>query len=786
MAKKIQNKILTVVVFAALALGSLQFVTWISRMAFENTCITLQEQYIGTEVSEVVDTIENSVSFGKELKNYYGMDELFNQVCKISEGNIEAAVLNKKGKPLYLSFEDSKKSRKLLSWIYMADYQEKVAKVKGKNITGENVSLGNYESLVFPIYQGEKEVVGHFLVIYQQKSLLGKNDFSFLEKVKWVIWGAVVIFLSIFVFSEKEKMQGYMRYVPIVFIMIGMLVHMLFMYQIYRDKYSVMVSKNAKSAAAYLQSSVDNLLKKGLPVERVAEISDYLNQKVKNNVAIESIAIVQSYYNTNGKAENKDASILNLEVADGLAQLNVVVSRSYITEKVLMMTLTFGAVFIICLMITYELTHLAEVISVRADKGFNRETKEQLGAVGVQIKLLSFLTYTAIYTSMSYTAVIMRNRDASLFGLSKTVSASLPLTVELLSIMLCSIVIQKIFQNMKLDHLLLFVFSFLILGNIACLSASSPYVLLCLRACSGIGFGFLKYWLNSIVSAGSEDAKAVSRNYAQLNAGLLGGITVGASLGSILAQSFGYLFNYFFTGVLCALVMVFSLIVMPWRMLNARRKSLVEDAKKQPVRMMEVFKNQTSFKAILLGCIPLNIGLMYVVAFLPVYMDNIGQPSIATSYAYLFNGLAGVYLGVAMVERSGKFSKKLSASFTLLLAAIGILILVPSSNVWLVLLSAGIMGLFDGYGTPVITSFFTDLPYVKKADTASMLTVFNSVGSAVQILCPMLYNMLILPNGGTRYLFLFGICYVAVAIVFLCAFGKKELLQETEGEGDFI
>lgn len=779
MTKKIQNKILTAIVFAVLAFGSLQFVTWISQMAFENTCIELQEQYIGTEVSEVIGTIENSVNFGKEIENYYGMDELLNQVCKISEGNLRAAVLDKKGEPLYLSFQKSEQNQNLLSQIYAESYQMEIAKVTSESITGEKITLGDQESLVFPIYKEQKELVGHFIVVYQQKALLESNNFSALEWMKWMIWGIVSVLLALFCFckSDEEQKQWYIKYLPVIVIMFGMFVNILFMFQTYKDKYSDMVSRNAASAAVYIQGSVDDLLDKGLPVTRVNEVSDYLYQKVESNVAIESIAIVQSYYNTSELSPSESSSVLNLDLANGQAQLNVVVSQSYITEKILMMSLTFGAVFVICLMITYELTHLAEIISVRLNKEFNQETGAQMEAVGVQIKLLSFLAYTAIYTSMSYTAVIMRNWDASLFGLSKAVSASLPLTIELLCIMLCSVVVQKVFKDMNLNRLMLFAFAFLILGNAACITASSPYILLCLRAFCGIGFGFLKYWLNSIVSAGSKDSEAVGRNYAQLNAGLLGGITVGASLGSILSQSLGYQFNYFFTGILCALTLVFALFALPWKMLNTRKGRLVESTGGQSAKIMDVFKNKTALKSILLGDIPLNIGLMYVVAFLPVYMDNIGQPTIATSYAYLINGLAGVYLGVAMMGLLKKLSRKISCTITLLLGASGILILVLGSNVGIALLSAGIMGLFDGYGTPTITSFFTSLPHVQRADTASMLTVFNSVGSAVQIVCPMLYNMLIQPDGSTGYLLIFGICYVIVAILFFGLFQKKELLQ---------
>ena len=181
----------------------------------------------------------------------------------------------------------------------------------------------------------------------------------------------------------------------------------------------------------------------------------------------------------------------------------------------------------------------------------------------------------------------------------------------------------------------------------ACTAASSPYVLIGLRAFCGIGFAFLKYWMNLLVAAGSRDAEGVRENCARLNGGLLGGITVGASLGAILAQAMGYQSNYYFTVLISVGVMAVMLLCVPFRFLDARRgpgEAAVRSEKKE-----RIFTNAAVLKVLLLGCVPLNIGLMYVVAFLPVYMDNAGQPALATSYAYLVNGLSGVYLGVVLV-----------------------------------------------------------------------------------------------------------------------------------------
>lgn len=75
------------------------------------------------------------------------------------------------------------------------------------------------------------------------------------------------------------------------------------------------------------------------------------------------------------------------------------------------------------------------------------------------------------------------------------------------------------------------------------------------------------------------------------------------------------------------------------------------------------------------------------------------------------------------------------------------------------------MGLFDGFGTPSVTSYFTGLA-ADKSQTAGMLTMFHMTGSGVQILCPMLYNLMIQPDGSKIYLAVFGAVYLVLAGMF--------------------
>ena len=82
-----------------------------------------------------------------------------------------------------------------------------------------------------------------------------------------------------------------------------------------------------------------------------------------------------------------------------------------------------------------------------------------------------------------------------------------------------------------------------------------------------------------------------------------------------------------------------------------------------------------------------------------------------------------------------------------------------------------------------VTGYFTGMPEIQKRDTAGMLTIFNSVGSGVQILCPMLYNVLIQPDGRTWPLRVFGMCYIGAAALFLLLMGGGRGLALRPKEG---
>ncbi|WP_176762243.1 MFS transporter [Eubacterium oxidoreducens] len=695
-------------IYAVIIIVTLLFLFWISKMAYRNTALELEKEYIQTLAEECVTNIETSIRYGKELSNYYGLDEELRTISGYQNQGIGVVVTDADTEMITAVFGDKEDesnqtayNKDMLTWLYAYLGQEQNAEFE-KNVYAKEVSMGSYDGIIYEISDSEGGIEGYLFVLYDSGTLVDVSDVSLLS-------------LS----SDYEKM----------------------------------IQQSVSNTQQHVQEEIDALMDKGLGTSEIAELSEHFDEVAARNDAVSEITIAN------------DGTVT--------AQLDL----TYVHEKQKYFLMYLVAIIIICIIIGVEFTNLIPAILDKIHK--RRQHKQSYytkKGIGGSIRVLSFVMYTAIYISMPYAAIVMRQNNMRVFSLSESLSSSLPLTVELIAVLVVSLIVQRIYANKNPYVLMGAAAVMLIVGNLACAGVSSPYMLILLRMFCGIGFAFLKYVFNSLVSLGSDSDTDVKEHFAGLNAGLLGGITVGSSLGSILAGVFGYLGNYLFTGVIILIVFALSPIFVAWKELNDKRAYQVVETK-QSISLIEVLRNRQYRWVIILTDIPLNIGLMYVVAFLPVYMGIIGQQSIVTSYAYLVNGIAGLYMGVWLVKRLKKLHKNKAVAVAIFMGAAGFLVLLIGKSAIVVLISAVILGVFDGFGTPTLTGNFASMGEKNKDDKAALLTIYGSIGSAVQIICPALYGVLANSEGDMIPMTIFGAIYAMFGVVFLI-FGALFLKEE--------
>ncbi len=729
------------------------FSFWISEMAFWNSRMDLAEQYVATQADEIVEHIETSVKYGKSLSNYHGIDKELGGITQINDKVIGAVVLDGEGNVTAGNLpEDESVAYDMLTSVYdfFGRHTGEDIEALTADRNGVKVTLDDRQGLLYEIHNKNGGSEGDLLVIYSRKGIADYQSDSAGLVMFGIIYAValVVLALSSRLIRHKNSL--------VVVIMCAMLAMIAYSFMGFSNKYRNLIEDNAYRTQNFMQATVDDLTGKGLPTDELDRFSDYYDQVAERNEAVSDIEVT----------------------ADGKVEVSI--NYDYVKDKLRFLALTFGAIFAVCLMITFEITRVITVLTkdnLIADN--NEPVPDQVKmdisrtmVSSAMIRVLAFLMYTAIYTSMPYAAVIFRQEELSVFGLSVSVSSSIPLTVELVVILLVSLLIRNIYSKDKPIYLFAASTIAIILGNFACSRTDSPYLIILLRAFCGVGFAVLKFFFNKQVAACSRNNDEIRRNFANMNAGLLGGITVGSSLGSILAGIFGYFGNYSFTAILVLITLIPGCILLKNKDIYVESEDEYSDDS-HGVTVMEILKNKTLRRAIILTDIPLNVGLMYVVAFLPIYMGVIGKPAIATSYAYLINGLFGVYIGVFMMMLLRKLTVKKSVILSILIGAAGMLCLLFGQGIPVVIMSAAIMGLFDGYGTPTLTGYFTGLARESASDSAGAISIYGSIGSAVQIVCPALYSILAQPDGSLVPITIFGLCFAGFGLAFLIG-GKKK------------
>lgn len=785
-----------ILIFTALIITAFLFVWWMSSSNFEGSYREITQQYYGVVAGQVVSELESSIKYGKSLDSFYNISGIFGKLTALLPAHVKAVILNGKGEVLYTSFAGEANGND-----YAKALQNPLVAAKLKNMPeGQSYAAlveGSYEIMILPISGKNNTVIGSFTLIYPVTAVSDELQPQHMENLRLSVLVLVIPLLALIIFlcfapvadepgkgekktAEKgERWQNVRReliyLVPALIVMLGIGVQSTIMYNHYQVKYKSAISEGARGILAYIENSITSMHHKGVSYDKMSGLSDYLTAKARNTPIIWNIRIYNTIADTEDALERENQWVISAPLAPEMKgdklQVEIQISQEYMKNKMFNMFLVFLVTIIVSGVVIYELMRLPDIMLFRKGKQFNMGTELQYEKVTVSLRIISFIAFMGMYTSMPFSAILMRQWDAKLFGLSTDMTASLPMTLELVAIMLFSMVFARLFGRTGLMPFLLASGIFIIAGNALSGTASGPLQIIFFRVICGIGFAGIKHVMNNMISSSSGDSTRTGLHIAGMNAGLLGGIMCGGSLGAVIANSMGISFTYMFTAGILVVFAAVTLYITPWKLMRQNMLAAAPLQGKAPRGgTLGLLLKGKVLKYLVMVTLPLNIGLMFIVAFVPGYVQKMSLPVILISYGYIVNGLLGIYLGPLMVKLlAGSLSRSANVAVMLALGGIAILMFGIYPSVGVILLSTALMGLFDGFGSPVSTDYFIQMPEIKdKMGVSSSLTVLGVVGNATQMLSPMLYGglMMVTVTAGVNALLILGAVYLAFAVVF--------------------
>jgi len=782
--------------FTALIVSAFLFVWWMSSSDFEGSYREISQQYYGVIGGQVVNEVETSIKYGKELDSFYDVSSIFGKLTTLLPTHVKAVITNSRGEILYTSFDSSVDKKD-----YLAVFQNPHVLAKVQNLSNEqnytSLEQDKYEIMLLPISDKNQTVVGSFSLIYPAAAIIEELKAERMGNLKISLLVLIIAVFILIIFlsfvpipDEKDKdpkerrqrntpwarrRQLTMFIAPALIIMLGIAVQSTIMYNQYQIKYKTALSESAHGILTYVNNSIASLHQKGVPYEKMQGMSDYLTSKVKETPILWNIRVYKAIADT-GEALNRAntwgiSAPLAPEVKSEKMQVEIQISQEYLDRKMLNMLLEFMATLIVSAVVIFEVMRLPDILIFRRSNQFNTSSPEQYHKITASLRILSFVAFMGMYASMPFSAILMRHWEARIFGLSTDIAAILPMTLELLAVMLFSMLFARFFSRSGQKTFIYGAGFLIILGNALCAVATGPLQLILFRGVCGIGFAGLKHVLNTVISLGTEGDERTGLNIASMNAGLLGGIMCGGSIGALITNSMGMSFTYLFTAGILFVFIIMILFTIPWKLLKQNMKN---NKVKEEIGVKGTFHallNGKVLKYLIMVTLPLNLGLMFIVAFIPGYIQKMNLPVIIISYGYLFNGLAGIYLGAFLAKKmTEKLGRNLCVSVMLVMGGIGILVIAFWSAAGIILISTALMGLFDGFGSPVAMNYFIEMPEIKnKFGVINSLAFLGVIGNAIQMISPIVYGwMMQMPTvSSVNPLMIMGVVYLLFAAAFL-------------------
>ncbi|MBR5420192.1 MAG: MFS transporter [Lachnospiraceae bacterium] len=769
-----------------LGVFAMAFVAFMGFLNYRTTVIELQEQVISRIEADTVAEMENAIGFGKSFTTFYGTDEVFAKFSGQIAGP-KPFIITNDGTLLYKAADAAGENPyRIQAFLQTTEFSKALPEME---TNGKGVVSSGREIAIFTAIRQEENVLGYFGAILTEDifadSLVPVRDEIIRETAIAAFFELLALLIMSLYFRnpswrdrhKRELDRVFERIVAVVIMAVGVIILSVFCIVSYQQDYRERIESATRISLQNLENTIKQVKDQGVELREVKGLQEYIQNRVESLETLHAVRISDHIAEVKRTEESSDVISFIFDSGDGdVLYLEAEVSNTAMRQQIQSIVLTLISTLIILLMFVFELIHLVELLGPSEEEDGKSHFSEK--KVSTSLRLTGFLCSTAEYMCMPYAAMMIRESGESLFGLSVGLTAALPLTLEGFTQMLGMLCLPKLVRKRDIRVPLFVATIMMIACNVTAFSVKGALAIIICRAMAGFAYSGFKQISNYLITRGYETDSGRSNNISQDNAGLLAGATCGAGLGAILSANMGYSMTFLISAGIFLVYLAITAMAVPWKALKARDAQAEET---KPISFSGIqkmiFSPEMLYFILVIG-IPLNIGVMLCVTLVPAICKANNISSVMLSYCYIANGIAGIYIGPALVAKAKKtFGIPLCIAFAFLLTSAGIFILHIPPVAVMIVLSSMALGFLDGFGTPMVTDQFMELKVVKNAVDESTALIFSVVLSYVLLtFAPMIAELMIQPGEGFFTPMNIGACVYAVATVLLILMkigGKK-------------
>lgn len=769
-----------VLMLVAIAVFAVNFVAVLSYLNYRSMVIEMEENLIARVERETISSMEVALSFGKDFRNYYGIQDVFRTFEAQLKGP-HTFILDADFKLLYETSGNTSATSEQVTRFLVDDSVRRAMKDAASQ-DSLKAALNERKAIFTPIH-ADKNIVGYFGGIYTNEIFSEGLRPIFMRVVIFDVIFSLIVCAAlvgfIWLVHRESLVQKYgrinnalMRFLSVLLIELVILgISGTVMYS-YQQDYRSRIEDSVRFSLRSISKTIMRVHEQGVDLSAVPDLKDYIERRVKSLEILHRTRITSNISDVMLTNENPRQMVFQLDTGDSNVSFYF---EAEISERAMQRQrretfFVLLSTMIILLIFIYELINLLKIFEIkdeRTDAGFSE------GQIALSLRFFSFLCCAGEYMCVPYAAMMIREGGEALFGLSVGMTAALPLTVESFTQFIATTIFPRVEKRISVRFVLIFSSVLMIACNVTTFIVGGALTIVACRALAGIAYAGTKRVSNLLITQGYETEIGRSNNIAQDSAGVVAGLTCGAGMGAIIASNGGYGITFLCSSVVFVFYFMSTLTMIPWKAIYDRKNSVC-DLGARPVRIIDLAKilvsREVAFFSVVIAA-PLFIGTMLCMTLIPAICQEQGISAVTLSYCYIVNGLSGIYVGPALVAKAKKyFGSYLPVAFVFGLTAFGIFIAKLPPVAMMVILTSLILGLMDGLATPIATDSFMSLDIVRNyVDESTALTFYNILSYLLMMAAPVAAELLLLPSNGIISpmaigAFLYGLAAVVIVM----------------------
>ncbi|ETR74260.1 MAG: inner membrane transport protein (PmrA-like protein) [Candidatus Magnetoglobus multicellularis str. Araruama] len=569
----------------------------------------------------------------------------------------------------------------------------------------------------------------------------------------------------------------------------------------FKEFYLQINIQKAEIMTAMLKEDIDYLLGKGVKIHKLVKMENMLKEVIDVSPELKDISIYDSRNDILHLANKEDAidfvrsqqneikidqahsemdpdfqlkKKLIKTVEDQDAEQSIVegsiitnISKTVLFDKIFEIRIDSATVLIISFLFMVELL----IMIFRIIQSSARTDQSTSKIEFADIRPVTFIFFFSFDLCISFLPLYMEQLYVPMFGLSKDLVLSLPISGEMLFAGITTIIAGWLLD--RINWHLPFIYGLVIcsIGSFYSWLSPDAYHLLFSRCLTGIGYG-LSFMAAQGFVISYTDNKTKTQGLTQLFAGLMAGSICGGAAGAMIADRIGYAPIFFISGILIVVTILYTLYFMRagFKKKVVQKKTGEESVEKDNKGLKLIFKfifNRNILSLLILGILPTAFSIVgFINFFYPVYLNRLGETQSNIGRIYMIYGLCLIYIAPLLskfVDRSD--NKKLFIVLTGLIGGIAFTSFYFAAGIWATMITVLLLGISSSFDAS--RTYALNLKITKTLGEGVAMGIFNLAEKIGQVIGPLIFGLFFITTSVNNTMAAFGVIYIIITILFL-------------------